>query len=72
MSAQVVTPADPRMWCVECGTGWWTLDFPADPEAAERQMALLPVAERNWWHPAAPSRPAEPVPVEPPTPDPEV
>jgi hypothetical protein len=59
-SAQIVTPADPRMWCVECGTGWWQVTFPADVAAVEQQLAVLPVAERNWWateDPADPSRP---------------
>ncbi|MGW2203425.1 hypothetical protein [Streptomyces sp. NPDC001774] len=65
MSAQVVTPTDPRMWCVECGTGWWQLKFPDDPEAAEQEMALLPVSERNWWHPDDPVRV-----LAPPLPDP--
>ncbi|MFC7929178.1 hypothetical protein [Streptomyces cinereoruber] len=60
MSAQIVTPADPRMWCVECGTGWWTVKFPADLDAIEQQLANLPVVERNWWaadDPEDPSRP---------------
>lgn len=48
-SAQVVTPADPRMWCVECGTGWWQLLFPADVAAVEQSLAELPVIKRNWW-----------------------
>ncbi|MDT9689382.1 hypothetical protein Q5762_13760 [Streptomyces sp. P9(2023)] len=69
MSAQIVTPADPRMWCVECGTGWWQLTFPDDVEAAEQGVALLPVGERNWWHPDDPVRPAEPEPEEPPAPE---
>jgi hypothetical protein len=56
MSAQIVTPADPRMWCVECGTGWWQLVFPEDVDAVEQEMTVLPVAERNWWHPDDPAR----------------
>lgn len=57
-SAQVITPADPRMWCVECGTGWWQLRFPADIEAVEQSLDGLPVPERNWWAPADPEYPA--------------
>lgn len=48
-SAQIVTPADPRMWCVECGTGWWQITFPADVDAVEQSLVELPVSERNWW-----------------------
>ncbi|MGW6910245.1 hypothetical protein [Streptomyces sp. NPDC054940] len=50
-SAQVVTPADPRMACTECGFGWVQLVFPEDPEAAEAEVAELLPHERNWWHP---------------------
>lgn len=50
-SAQIVTPADPRMFCVECLAGWFRLTFPADPAAAEQAVAGLPLRERNWWHP---------------------
>ncbi|MGW6566436.1 hypothetical protein [Streptomyces sp. NPDC054975] len=69
MSAQIVTPTDPRMWCVECGTGWWQLTFPEDVEAVEQETGLLPVAERNWWHPDDPARVLAP-PVEEPVPAP--
>ncbi|MFD3333509.1 hypothetical protein ACFWV1_12815 [Streptomyces sp. NPDC058700] len=48
-SAQIVTPADPRMWCVECGIGWWQVVFPDDVDAVEQALVELPVAERNWW-----------------------
>ncbi|MGW1252527.1 hypothetical protein [Streptomyces sp. NPDC002535] len=60
MSAQIVTPADQRMWCVECGTGWWRVTFPADVDAVEQQLLDLPVAERNWWHSADPEDPFRP------------
>lgn len=50
-SAQVVTPADPRMACVECGAGWFRLIFPDDPAVAEQAVAELLPHERNWWHP---------------------
>jgi hypothetical protein len=49
MSAQVVTPADPRMWCPECGLGWWQIVFPADVAAVEQSLGGLPIAEQNWW-----------------------
>lgn len=57
-SAQIVTPTDPRMWCVECGTGWWQVTFPADVDAVEQTLVELPVAERNWWATADPEFPA--------------
>ncbi|MBD0707399.1 MULTISPECIES: hypothetical protein [unclassified Streptomyces] len=47
-SAQIVTPTDPRMWCVECGTGWWQLRFPTDVAAIEAALDGLPVAAQNW------------------------
>lgn len=50
-SAQIVTPTDPRLFCVECLSGWFRLTFPADPLAAEQAVAELPVREQNWWHP---------------------
>ncbi|MEV1063371.1 hypothetical protein [Streptomyces sp. NPDC050263] len=60
-SAQVVTPADPRMACTECGLGWIRLVFPEDPAAAEAAVADELPHERNWWHPDDPSwtRPAD-------------
>jgi hypothetical protein len=60
-SAQIVTPTDPRMFCVECLSGWFQLTFPTDAAAAERSVNDLPVRERNWWHPddAAWNRPRE-------------
>ncbi|MBP2583403.1 hypothetical protein J3A78_003881 [Streptomyces sp. PvR006] len=60
LSAQLVTPADPRMWCVECGTGWWQVRFPADVDAVEQQLLDLPISERNWWHAEDPEDPARP------------
>lgn len=61
-SAQIVTPADPRLFCVECLSGWFQLTFPADPLAAEQAVKGLPVREQNWWHPDddAWNRPREP------------
>jgi hypothetical protein len=50
-SAQVVTPADPRMACTECRAGWFRLTFPEDPAAAETSVAGLLPTEQNWWHP---------------------
>lgn len=60
-SAQVVTPADPRMACTECRFGWVQLVFPQDPEAVEEELAELLPHERNWWRPDndAWNRPAE-------------
>lgn len=50
-SAQVVTPTDPRMWCVECQPDTWAaVRFPDDCEAAEATVADEPsAATRFWW-----------------------
>jgi hypothetical protein len=68
-SAQVVSPADQRMACTECGLGWMTLTFPESPDAVEESLDPLLPHERNWWHdedPAAPvPPPVEPEPTEP-------
>ncbi|MFD9225375.1 hypothetical protein ACFWDI_36445 [Streptomyces sp. NPDC060064] len=49
-SAQVVTPDDPRMWCVEClPDGWSRVRFPADPAATEATVEGQPTRERFWW-----------------------
>jgi hypothetical protein len=53
-SAQVVTPVDPRFACTECGLGWLTVIFPADPAAVESGLAAELPHLRNWWHPDAP------------------
>lgn len=50
-SAQVVSPADERMACTECGAGWFALVFPEDVQAVEEGLAGLLPHERNWWHP---------------------
>lgn len=55
-SAQVVTPSDPRMFCVECLTGWRPVLIPADIDAAERSVVEAPVHARFWWHPDDPAR----------------
>lgn len=47
-SAQAVTPADPRMYCVECLTGWYRLVFPDDVAAVEASLAHLPAHQRAW------------------------
>lgn len=53
-SAQVVTPADPRMACTECGYGWLALTFPEDVAAIEASVADELPHLRNWWHPDDP------------------
>ncbi|MFM9596685.1 hypothetical protein ACKI1O_45855, partial [Streptomyces scabiei] len=53
-SAQVVTPADPRMACTECGYGWIVLVFPEDVAAVEASVAADLPHLRNWWHPSDP------------------
>lgn len=63
-SAQIVSPADPRMACTECGAGWFPLTFPDDVAAAEASVMELLPAERFWWHPddAAWNRPRQDLP----------
>ncbi|MFF1650127.1 hypothetical protein [Streptomyces sp. NPDC058240] len=69
-SAQVVSPADPRYGCTECGYGWCGLVFPEDVAAVESEMLLQAKPYlRNWWHPddpANPDRPEPDPPVDPP------
>lgn len=65
-SAQVVSPEDPRLFCVECLTGWYTVLFPADPAGIEQLVAGLPEADQFWWDPRDPNAsppPAEPLPA---------
>lgn len=68
-SAQAVTPADPRMWCVECQPDTWIgVRFPENPEAAEATVADKPAAGRFWWaddDPEAWTRPPASPPPEP-------
>jgi hypothetical protein len=58
-SAQVVTPADPRVACVECGWGWAEVVFPTDAASAEASVADEPPHLRHWWHPDDPTRPVD-------------
>ncbi|MDX2520598.1 MULTISPECIES: hypothetical protein [Streptomyces] len=53
-SAQVVSPADPRMACTECGYGWIVLVFPEDVTDVEASVANDLPHLRNWWHPGDP------------------
>lgn len=73
-SAAVVSPADPRYACTECGWGWCTLIFPEDVAAVEAALLPLKPALRNWWHDDDPANPARPPddPEPEPEPDPEV
>jgi hypothetical protein len=64
-SAQVVTPADQRMACTECGYGWVRLIYPDDPAAAEASVEDELPHERNWWHADDPSWDRPPDPAEP-------
>ncbi|MFJ6348673.1 hypothetical protein ACIQKB_04250 [Streptomyces sp. NPDC092046] len=64
-SAQVVSPADQRMACTECGRGWVLLVFPADVAAVEAALVDDEPHLRNWVNPEAPA-PAPPPPPPPP------
>lgn len=64
-SAQVVTPADQRMACTECGAGWFQLLYPEDADAAEAEVIDKLPHERNWWHPDDESWDRPPPPPEP-------
>lgn len=57
-SAAIVSPADPRYACTECGWGWCTLVFPEDVAAVEASLLALKPNLRNWWHPDDPANPA--------------
>lgn len=64
-SAQVVSPDDARLACVECSLGWLTVVFPADVAAAEAAVADELPHLRNWWNPDDPDawdRPADATP----------
>ncbi|SED27265.1 hypothetical protein SAMN05216532_4023 [Streptomyces sp. 2231.1] len=64
-SAAVVSPADPRYACTECGWGWASLVFPTDVAAVEAGLTGLKPVLRNWWNaddPNNPDRPVDPVP----------
>jgi len=51
-SAQVASPDDPAMYCVDCRpAGWLTLAFPVDVAAAEIVVADLPAEEQFWRNP---------------------
>ncbi|MFJ4990074.1 hypothetical protein ACIP9H_40540 [Streptomyces sp. NPDC088732] len=66
-SAQIVTPADPRFACPECGNGWIEVVFPEDVDAVEASVADELPHERNWWNaddPSAWNRITEPDPPE--------
>lgn len=56
-SAQIVTPADPRFACTECGWGWVQVTFPEDSAAAEAAVEAEPPHQRNWVNPQDPSQP---------------
>lgn len=73
-SAAVVSPADPRWGCTECGYGWVQMIVPTPEQVAEIEAALLLEPKtylRNWWHPEDPANPNPPItePV-PPLPEP--
>ncbi|MET9957028.1 hypothetical protein ABZ135_36510 [Streptomyces sp. NPDC006339] len=61
-SAQIVTPADPRMACTECGWGWVQVAFPEDPATVESAVEVEPPHLRNWTHPNAPGMAGPPPP----------
>lgn len=66
-SAAVVSPADPRWGCTECGYGWAAMNVPTAQEVAAIEAELLKEPKphlRFWWNPADPnpnnpSRPAD-------------
>lgn len=51
-TADVVSPADPRMLCTVCLDGWHPLFFPPDADAVEAELAGLPRRHQFWYHPA--------------------
>ncbi|MFE0875346.1 hypothetical protein ACFW4X_10760 [Streptomyces smyrnaeus] len=64
-SAAVVSPADPRWACTECGYGWVAMIVPTPDEVAAIEQQLLAIPQphlRDWWNPADPNpyNPARP------------
>lgn len=59
-SAQIISIDDPRMTCVDCHTGWYVLLVPADPAAAEAEVAALPTDQQFWWQDGDPAKPLPP------------
>lgn len=52
-SAALVTPDDPRFFCVECGNAaahgrWAKVIFPDDVDAIEQTLEPRPAALQNW------------------------
>lgn len=68
-SAQVISPVDPRYYCVICYTGWVPLVVPEDIDAVEATVSQLPTGEQWWWHPDDPGAPPPPAPPGPPAGD---
>jgi hypothetical protein len=57
-SASMVSLADPRWGCTECGYGWVRLAVPSAEEAAAAEAELLKIPRphlRNWWQPGDPN-----------------
>lgn len=64
-SAAIISLADPRWGCTECGYGWVTLIVPTLEEAAAVEAELMKIPRphlRNWWQPSDPNplNPAQP------------
>lgn len=63
-AAAIVSPADPRWACTECGYGWVEMIVPTGEETAAIEAQLLTIPQphlRNWWNPDDPN-PANPNP----------
>ena len=61
-AAAIVSPADPRYSCTECGYGWVLLVLPAAEEIAAIEADLVQIPQphlRYWWNPDDPN-PANP------------
>lgn len=56
-SAQVISPADQRYACTECGYGWINVVWPDDYQAAEASVMAQVPFRRNWWNPDDPRNP---------------
>ena len=49
-SAWAVSSVDPKFFCGECGAGWFTVIFPPNKAAIQRDVMKRPVPRRGLIH----------------------
>jgi len=45
-----VTSRFPYMWCVDCGAGWFDVEFPKNKEAIVRELEKRPIPRLGMLH----------------------